>query len=69
MIIMSLLLFEQVDWEEEQECFKQLATEISLFYCLQYDRFLVDCEEQHDATVCLHSNIIFVSVFCSQSLL
>ena len=36
------VLFVQVEWDTEEECFQTLAKELGLFYSIQYDPFLLD---------------------------
>ena len=40
----------QVNWEEEGECFRTVATELGWFYGIQHDPFLLDSSEEEQRT-------------------
>ena len=38
----TVILYAQVNWDSEQECFESFSQEFSSFYAVQYDPFLID---------------------------
>lgn len=38
----------QVNWDAEQECFESFSRELSSFYAVQYDPYLVDSSKSVD---------------------
>jgi DNA mismatch repair protein MLH1 len=43
-----LRLATEVNWQIEQECFEGIAKELSLFYEIKHDQFLLDSEGDED---------------------